>query len=396
MRILILVDDYVPSTKSAAKMIHDLGAFLAREGHYVSVVTPSEKAPRAPQISLEEGVHVLRVRTGNLKKISRPIRGMRESRLSATIWRNAKKYFLSNSFELIIFYSPTIFFGALVRRLKQLWSCPAYLVLRDIFPKWAVEAGVLRRDGVLHRYFRRKELLQYSAANWIGVEAPGNLAYFQNDLENRYPAEVLFSWMELAPPERTTSYRTKMNLQDKVVFFYGGNIGVAQDMDNIVRLAMSLRDHADLFFLLVGEGSEVRRLQAEIVNRKLENMRILPPVPQHEYLQMLAEFDIGLVSLDRRLSTHNLPGKIFGYMNNGLPILASVNPGNYLAPLLRESDAGIACENGDDECLRQGALRLAADSALRLRMGQNSRNLLNHKFSVSAAAAQIFAHVRAS
>ena len=38
-----------------------------------------------------------------------------------------------------------------------------------------------------------------------------------------------------------------------MVFFYGGNIGVAQDLDNIVRLAASLRDEPQAYFLLAVE-----------------------------------------------------------------------------------------------------------------------------------------------
>jgi glycosyltransferase involved in cell wall biosynthesis len=394
MRIVILVDDYLPSTKSGAKMIHDLGSQFAREGHETSVVTPSDQPTKPVEVSVESGIRVLRVKAGNLKNVSRPLRGWRESRMSATIWDAGKDFFRSNPFDLIIFYSPSIFFGALVERLKSLWNCPAYLILRDIFPKWAVEAGVLRRGGLLYRYFRRVELLQYAAADRIGVEAPGNLEYFKKELGNRYPVEVLFSWMEIGAPEAASNYRSQLGLDGKIVFFYGGNIGVAQDMDNIVRLAAALEQWEHLCFLLVGEGSEVPRLKSEIEKRELHNLRILPPVPQREYLRMLGEFDVGLVSLDRRLSTHNLPGKIFGYMNNALPILASVNPGNYLGTLLEESASGFACETGDDTCLRESALRLAADKRLRARMGQNSRQLLKDKFSVATATSQILSHFR--
>jgi O26-antigen biosynthesis N-acetyl-L-fucosamine transferase len=310
------------------------------------------------------------------------------------IWRRARSFFISNAFDLIVFYSPTIFFGALVRRLKVLWRCPAYLVLRDIFPEWAVEAGLLRRGGILHSYFRRKEMLQYSVADVIGVEAPGNLAYFKNDRgDTRLCVEVLFSWMEvMARHERKPRCRSMLGLDGKVVFFYGGNIGVAQDVDNILRLAARVRAQSDIFFLLVGDGSEVPRLESEIQSCGLQNIVILPAAPQQEYMEMLSEFDVGLVTLDRRLSTHNLPGKIFGYMNNALPILASVNPGNYLAALLEESAAGLSCENGDDSCLVAAALRLAADTELRRYMGQKSRDLLEAKFSVQAAAAQILSH----
>ncbi len=121
-------------------------------------------------------------------------------------------------------------------------------------------------------------------------------------------------------------------------------------------------------------------------------MAIRPPVSQAEYLSMLLEFDVGLVSLDRRLSTNNLPGKLFGYMTCGIPILASINPGNDLARMLHETDAGIACENGDDQSLREAALRLAGESELRSRMGRNARLLLESRFSVQVAAVQILSH----
>ncbi len=394
MRILILVDDFLPSTKSGAKMIHDLGVEFIRRNHQTTVVTPSEQVAQNFEISVEQGIQVVRVRTGDLKHIARPLRGWRESRLSAMIWARAKEFFLSHSFDLIVFYSPSIFFAQLVSRLKAIWHCAAYLVLRDVFPKWAVDAGVLRRGGIPHRYFRRIELKQYAASDVIGVEAPGNLRYFQEELQGKgYCLEVLLNWSHLQPqPPPTGKHRAALGLMNKVVFFYGGNIGVAQDMDNLLRLATSLRDQESIFFLMVGSGSEVPRLNSLISDFQLQNFRILPPVPQQEYLEMLSEFDVGLVSLDRRLQTNSLTGKLLGYMTCGLPILASLNAGNDLTAFLREFEAGISCLNGDDESFQTAALCLANDSSQRRRMGQNSRRLLEMKFSVSAAAAQILSH----
>ena len=65
-----------------------------------------------------------------------------------------------------------------------------------------------------------------------------------------------------------------------MVFFYGGNIGIAQDMDNIVRLAVNLQNEPDAYFLLVGEGSEVPRLREEIASKGLMNIAIHPAVGQ--------------------------------------------------------------------------------------------------------------------
>jgi glycosyltransferase involved in cell wall biosynthesis len=394
MRILILVDNYYPSTKSVAKIMRDLALELARQGQDVKVAAVDDQLPQRVSVSREDGTNVLRVNTGGIKINSRALRAWRESRLSTVVWRHGQKFFRENPCDLILFYSPTIFFGALVNKLKALWNCPAFLVLQDIFPKWALDAGVLK-PGLIYNYFRRKELEQYEAADLITVEAPGNLRYFAEELGHKnYRVEVLLNWTDMSARPSPDDYRLRreLGLEKKVVFFFGGNIGVAQDMDNVLRLAASVRDQESIFFLLVGSGSEVERLNAEITRQSLPNVRILPPVPQQQYLSCVAQFDVGLITLDRRLKSNNLTGKLLGYMQCGLPVLASLNPGNDLGPILRDSDAGIACENGDDEAFRAAALLLANNPDLRSRMGANARRLGEQKFSVQAAASQILSH----
>ena len=42
-----------------------------------------------------------------------------------------------------------------------------------------------------------------------------------------------------------SSLREDLDLNDKIIFLYGGNIGVAQDLDNILNLAKNLLDQKD-------------------------------------------------------------------------------------------------------------------------------------------------------
>jgi glycosyltransferase involved in cell wall biosynthesis len=109
-------------------------------------------------------------------------------------------------------------------------------------------------------------------------------------------------------------------------------------------------------------------------------------------LQCLSEFDVGLISLDRRLKTHNFPGKLLSYVFCGKPILASLNSGHDLIELLHHADAGIACPNGEDEQLRTAALLLATNPEIRQRMGRNARALGKTTFSVEVAAEQVLSH----
>lgn len=410
MRILLIVDCYYPSSKSSAKLVHDLGVEMHRRGHKVTVLTPSDRNISDLELTTEDGLLVARIKSGQLKGASRIKRALHEIGLSKTLWDKGKDFFRANPQDLIVFYSPSIFFGELVGKLKKLWACPAYLILRDIFPQWAVDAGVMRKGAAYH-FFRWKEFVQYNAADVIGVQSPANLAYFDESvqhcdrwmtaningatapLRSQYRLEVLYNWT--APdeaPRPTSAHRERLGLQDKVVFFYGGNIGVAQDMDNIIRLAARLKNEARAHFLLVGEGSEVERLKAMIQAQGLTNIQMLPAVGQKEYLEMLAEFDIGLMSLDRRLKTQNFPGKLLGYMSCAKPLLCSINPGNDLKPMVESHQAGLCSLNGDDELFTANAMALAQDEVLRWRLGRNSRQLLEEYFSVASVSAQILAH----
>ena len=141
MRVLILVDCYLPGQKSGAKQIHDLGVEFARQGCSVTVLTAAHDLPCNLQISEEDGLRVARVKTPKIKGAARPLRAVHEARLSTIVWRRAGQFLAENTADLIVFYSPTIFWGALVRRLKSLWRVPAYLILRDIFPEWAADVG---------------------------------------------------------------------------------------------------------------------------------------------------------------------------------------------------------------------------------------------------------------
>jgi glycosyltransferase involved in cell wall biosynthesis len=392
MRIALLVDCYPPSKKSAAKLVQDLAREFVSLGHIVRVITVDDAIAEPCRIETEGALSVCRVRTGQIKGANKIQRGINEMLLSRTIWSNARGFLESHSCDLIVYYSPTIFFGALVARLKKLWNAKTYLVLRDIFPDWALEVGELRRGPVYH-LFKRYEARSYKAADRIAVQSPANLSYLEKRADVGAKLEVLFNWTASELPPNSGRFRSSLGLDGKIVFFYGGNIGVAQDMDNILRLAERLKSRREAVILLVGEGSEYARVGTAIRVRGLDNVRLLPSVEQDEYLQMLQEFDVGLITLHPSLKSANIPGKLLGYLQCAMPTVASVNSGNDLVQLLQESGAGLVSLNPDDEGFLKNCVALLDDAALRDRMQAAARRLLMEKFHVRAAAEQILRSV---
>jgi glycosyltransferase involved in cell wall biosynthesis len=398
MHILIVAEAYFPVPTSHARMVADLAHELKRQHHEVTVIVPRVDHLKPFEVTMQNGIRVALVRSARTKGVPKLLRGLRELQYSWLMWHRASQFFHGMSCDLIIFFSPPIFFTGLVRKLKRLYGCPAYLVLRDIFSQFMANVEVVRERGWVYRLLASVERRQYDCADVIGVQSPGDVQYFaENYAHKPWRVELLYNWY--APdgtlPRSKSGYRNKLGLDGKVVFFCGGNFGIAQDVDNILRLAKDVSDAPDIFFLLVGHGTEVERIQAVIAGENRQNIRFLPAVSQEEYLAMLAEFDVGLVSLDRRFKFNNIPGKLMAYLWHSMPVLASVNPGNDLKEIVNKNEAGFCCTNGESELLREYALALANSASLRKRLGRNGHALLHRYFSVSRAVDQIVSHCRA-
>jgi glycosyltransferase involved in cell wall biosynthesis len=390
MNILLIIDDYMPeSTKVAAKMMHELACELRAEGHNITVVTPSHTLHKKIEVSTLDGVTIWRFRNGNVKDSNKIKRAINETLLSYHAWHRLKPLFEQNHHNLIIYYSPSIFWGGLVHRLKKLWKVPAYLVLRDFFPQWAIDQKLIQSGSVIEKYFRSFEARSYAAADRIGVMSQKNLVWFNSIANISAPVEILHNWAANTPIANTGRFRKSLGLEDKIVYFYGGNIGQAQDMMNIVRLAKNMQHESKAHFLLVGAGDEFDLVQKTIVNEHMENITLLPSVTQDVYKEMLAEFDIGLFTLHKDHTTHNFPGKLLGYMVQELPILGSINAENDLKSVIEDTEAGLVSINGEDTAFLANALKLLHDSEYRKKTGENSKKLLEITFSVQAAAKQI-------
>ncbi len=391
MKLLILVDDYLPESKKVAgRMMHELALCYKKIGHDVTVLTPSSKISKPIKNTIFENVNVIYFKSGKIKGTSKVKRAINESLLPFVAWLNNKQFFKQNKYDAIIYYSPSIFWGLLVGKLKKLWNIKSYLILRDIFPQWAIDNNLIKKNSLVHIYFNYFEQINYKHADIIGVMSPSNIEYFREKKYDLSKFDVLYNWSVYEKPISSTGYyRAKLGLKGKIVFFYGGNIGHAQNMINLIRLAKKFKDNRNIHFLFVGEGDEVDFLLSAKQKNNLDNVTYIPSVTQKEYFEMLAEFDIGLFSLHPNHKTHNFPGKLLGYMTYSKPILGSVNKGNDLKDLINNSNSGYVFINGDDTSLYEAANRLAGSETLRREMGENGNKLLKSVFSVEKACNQI-------
>ncbi|OIQ25321.1 MAG: glycosyltransferase WbuB [Vibrio sp. MedPE-SWchi] len=395
MHFALIIDDYLPhSTRVAAKMFHELAKEIMEQGHQVTVITPHFNDKQRPLIQDNlEGITVWRFYSGAIKDVPKVVRAINETLLSLRAWRAIEWKIERDTFDGVIYYSPSIFFGSLVSNIKKRCHCASYLILRDFFPQWAIDSGLIRAGSLIERYFRYFEDRSYRAADTIGVMSQRNLEIFERTTNKRFSASILRNWASLSPHRRSRNainLRSKLGLTDEIIYFYGGNIGHAQDMANLMRLAKAMQYDSRAYFLFIGQGDEVELIQDLATQWKLNNFSYLPSVNQDEFKDILVQVDVGLFSLSAKHSAHNFPGKLLGYMAESLPILGSVNKGNDLQQIVNDANAGYIFENGED-CTLFDSAKCLLNSDVRGTLGKSSYRLLRDKFSVESASRKIIA-----
>ena len=390
MRIAIIADAYTPMRTSGAIQLRDLASEFVRQGHLPVMLIPTADIVKPFVQENLAGVDVLRIKAPRTKDVGyirrtlaelfmpfAMLRGLRASPFGATHWEGA------------VWYSPSIFHGPMVRALKRASACRSYLILRDIFPEWAVDMGLMGR-GLPYRFFKTIERYQYSVADVIGAQTRGNLAYFSDwATQPGRRVEVLQNWLADASSNECSISVCDTPLAGRKIFVYAGNMGVAQGMGVLLDLAESLKDRTDIGFLFVGRGSDAQRLRSDASTRGLNNVAFFDEIDPDEIPGLYTQCHVGLVALDPRHKTHNIPGKFLSYMQCGLPVLATINPGNDLVGLIENERVGRVSTDNSVESLRHLALALADDLAPDDGIKNRCKALAARLFSPEVAVKQI-------
>lgn len=392
MRIALIADTFPPLRSSGAVQLRDLSREFARQGHTLCVLLPAPDLSEPWRLEEFDGAQVLRLKAPQTKDIGYVRRTLAELAMPFAMLHNLRKSPLAKEqWDGVVWYAPSIFHGPLVSALKKSNFCKSYLIIRDIFPEWAVDMGLMGR-GLPYRFFDTVARYQYSVANVIGVQTPGNRRYFSSWIEQPdRQLEVLQNWLDKPAQARCSIRVDETVLAGRKIFVYAGNMGVAQGMDILLDLAEKLRTRKDVGFLFVGRGSDATRLKTAVHSRNLDNVVFFDEIDPDEIPDLYAQCSAGIVALDVRHKSHNIPGKFLTYMQSGLPVLANINAGNDLALMIRDERVGQVCENNElSELLmlsEQLLVQIENDPSLPARC----KALFEREFAVANTVKQIVA-----
>ena len=382
----------------------DLLRQFIKNQHNVYVVSMHERREKMNTTLKElDGAHILQVKTGNIRECGIIEKGISTLMIGSQYRRAISRYFNNIKFDLIMYSTPPISFVSVVNSIKKKNAEISYLILKDIFPQNAVDVGMLSTQGLkgfIYRYFRSQEKKLYRVSDYIGCMSKANVDYVieHNPSINPKMVEVCPNSIDPENKSITENERQEMRKkyilpQDKKILVYGGNLGRPQGIPFLMDCLQAEKENENIFFLIIGSGTEFAKLDAYINNNALKNARLMKYLPKEDYDRLVAACDVGMIFLDHRFTIPNFPSRILSYMQAKLPVLACTDPNTDIGKVITDGCFGWWCESNDVQSFSNIVEEITSGSDLQS-MGQNSYQYLVENYDVSIAYNRIMSHLR--
>ena len=395
-RVLIFTNHFYPENFK----VNDAAFELAKNNFDVTVLTA---IPDYPQGKFYKGYGLFSKRKeiiNNVKVIRVPLipRGKNNLFTLALNYASYAFFLTVRSFSLALFnrfdvilvhHTSPIFLGIPAVIVKKMQKIKMYLWNLDLWPESVSETTGFNISFVINclnkivKYiYRNSEMILISSRAFKqsvidkGI-AESKLIYFPNWAEDIFLDKII-----------TRIDITKYGIdRDSFKIMFAGNIGEAQDMDNVMNaIEISSKEEVKINWIFIGEGRKSGWMKERVKELKLENtVFFLGQFPIEQMPSFFDQADAMLVTLkDRKIFSYTAPAKIQAYMASSKPILAMINGEG--ANIVSEAYCGFFCNAGDYKSLADNVLRFAKMAEQeRFDLGKNGFNYYQANFSKEKA-----------
>ncbi len=387
----VLSEVYYPEEISTGYYLTAIAEGLAKDWT-VKVLTGQPKhmarGTKTPKRESRNGVEIVRVWATILDKNVLAYRLINMLTIGASIFLRSLRLFKRGDQILVVTAPPTL---PVTTALAALIKGASFtLLVQDSYPEILVAVGAVKKDSAFVTVVNLINRWVYKYASKIIVMGRDMNELFALKTEGlNVPIATIPNWADLEavhPTDRKqNALLDELDISEKFVLMYAGNIGHPTDIETIVECAAKLKERSEFHFVFIGAGAKKQWLENKVLQRNLSNITILDYRPRAEQNIFLNACDVGLVALIRGMWGTAMPSRTYNIMAAGKPILALTERTSELARVIEEEGIGLYVEPGDPEGLLAALIQLSSDREGLTEMGRRARAAALSKYSRGAA-----------
>lgn len=385
MKLLIISQYFPPEVNAPA---HRLGFFAKYLGEKAGAkITVICEPPNYPRGILFNGY---KNKIFSREKISENMEILR-----AGVWITKKRNFINRSLNYSSFFFSSVLAGLRAEKpdiiyassppltvlfsgfvVSKMIRVPLVIEVRDIWPDSVATVGMIKRKNPFFKILEFCEKIVYKSSKKIVVNAEGiGKKLLENKGVEKEKIVFLPNGAELdffTPDAETDKIDTKYDLNNSFVVLFTGLIGLAQNVEALIRAAELLRENKKIKFLIVGDGAEKEKNENLAKSLKLENVIFAGEKLRSEMPAFVARADVALITLKNRdLFYGVIPSKIFDYMSAEKPIIINID--GEAAGIIKNARCGLIAKSESPESLAEKISELYRNEKLCTELGKNGR-----------------------
>ena len=260
--------------------------------------------------------------------------------------------------DVVLAVAPNLGAAVSGARLARKYNVPVAMVVQDVVGHAARQSGIAGGSRIA-RATAAVEAWALRQANVVGVVSESFRPVLVDYGVSNERIMPLPNWSHV--PDTTgdvRAIRRSLGWPDGVtIALHSGNMGLKQDLGNIISAAQLTAGRDDVCFVLMGDGSQRRTLESAA--QGLPNVRFGGLVPDDIYLDVLRAADVLLLNERPSVTDMSLPSKLTSYLRAGRPIVAATAPGGATAVELTRSGAAVLVPAGEPHRLADAVLSVA-------------------------------------
>ena len=168
---------------------------------------------------------------------------------------------------------------------------------------------------------------------------------------------------------------------NKKVFVYGGNLGKQQGVDFVIETIEATK-REDVFFLIIGSGTEYNRIKKWFENKRPKNAMLMKGLQKDDYEKLLRACDVGMLFLHKDFTIPNFPSRLLSELEIKLPVLAATYPNTDVGSAIENAGCGYWLISGDQVSMQTAIDKFCSDDEKYIQMKENAWKLLVTEFHV--------------
>lgn len=385
MRLLIITNHFYPESFR----VNDIAFDRAQRGDQVTVLTG---IPDYPEGHFHKGYSLFKKRVehvNGVKVVHVPLIPRGDGGKIRMVLNYASSVFffffygwyqaLFNKYDAVFVHDTSPAFISLpAMTVSRVQKIPLYHWILDMWPESLTAGGI--NGGKLYTLIQKMMKSIYRCDTEILITSHG----FKRLLMEREVPEKKITYLPNWNDDAISSVDESAlpPLPDGFIIMFAGNLGFAQNMENLLAAANELKEEKDIHWVFVGDGRKKPWMDEYVREHQLEDtVHLLGRYPIETMGTFFKKADVMLVALnDVIIFNLTLPAKVQAYMAAGKPILASLCGEG--ADIVKDANCGWSIPSNDYKELAATVSKIAKMDKQELAvLGKNARSYYEANFT---------------